>query len=467
MNDGTLTFADQLRYEGILCKGFGILPKYVMLDTDLTLEAKALYAYFCSLAGNGQTAFPGRDTILHDLGISKNTFYKHFALVLEHGYITSRQTRKGDGFGGNIYTIMSNPKKFAEPPVNESDAGTYSKISFHGVKSMGYGIVPRSVMIDTRLDIKAKGIYAYFCAYSGAGCAFPERDNILYHLSVGKDAYYRYYRQLTSCGYIESRQRKCGHFSVNDYYLIDNPNPEETCYDVSGDAKQNAEQSPCPDSWDTGFCDSGTEILLPEEESPCTVFWDTGFWDTGFCDTNITNITITSINNNKLHTPSFTRMRARESEGLNRGDMIYSVEHEIREYGGLPYTYQDEPDKAEAAVSLILFREANPDELERDAYELLLRALTDMVSSSVTMTLRGSHVTAAKVIERVNFSLEIDDSCISLWNVGEQALRDFIRGVTSVKVSNYLAYMKSCIWSALYTHRLGDTAAVLREFGKL
>ena len=55
-----LSFEDQLLVEGINCMGYGIIPKYVMLDPDLTIEAKAIYAYFCSFAGSGNTAFPSR-----------------------------------------------------------------------------------------------------------------------------------------------------------------------------------------------------------------------------------------------------------------------------------------------------------------------------------------------------------------------------------------------------------------------
>ena len=43
---------DLLKFEGIECKGFGVLPKFVMRDVDLGIGAKGLYAYYCSLAGS-------------------------------------------------------------------------------------------------------------------------------------------------------------------------------------------------------------------------------------------------------------------------------------------------------------------------------------------------------------------------------------------------------------------------------
>ncbi|MEQ5952065.1 hypothetical protein [Streptococcus suis] len=68
-------FKDQLRIEGILSKGFGHIAKFVATDTDLTVEALAIYGYFSSFAGGGNTAFPSRSKILSDLNISKDRWF--------------------------------------------------------------------------------------------------------------------------------------------------------------------------------------------------------------------------------------------------------------------------------------------------------------------------------------------------------------------------------------------------------
>ena len=158
-------FGDQLRIQGVNCKGFGILPKYVMLDPDLTIEAKTIYAYFCSFAGNGNSTFPGRDKILSDLPMSKDAYYKHFRQLTEQGYISVEQ-EIGDraAFGKNIYTLVSNPKKFEEKPEDTKHSLAYSRIRFSGLKAAGFGMIPKAVMLDPRLPVKAKGVYAYFCS---------------------------------------------------------------------------------------------------------------------------------------------------------------------------------------------------------------------------------------------------------------------------------------------------------------
>ncbi|WP_422445354.1 helix-turn-helix domain-containing protein [Thermoanaerobacterium sp. DL9XJH110] len=69
--------SDILQVEGVKAKGYGIIPKIVMQDPRLTISAKAIYAYMCSFAGSGTTAFPCVEKICKDLGIKDyNTFKK-------------------------------------------------------------------------------------------------------------------------------------------------------------------------------------------------------------------------------------------------------------------------------------------------------------------------------------------------------------------------------------------------------
>ena len=89
-----------------------VIPKLVMKDRRLTPQAKAIYAYFCSYAGCGSTAFPKVSQIMYDLNISNKTYYKHFDLLTEFGYITVVKIKKeGNKFDNNIYKLNTNPKK--------------------------------------------------------------------------------------------------------------------------------------------------------------------------------------------------------------------------------------------------------------------------------------------------------------------------------------------------------------------
>lgn len=221
MRKGT---GDRLRPEGIYRHGFGIIPKFVMHDRDLTLESKAIYAYLCALAGGGEQTFPYRETILRQLGMSKNTYYRHYTPLIEQGYLTVERPPERDG--ANIYTLVGNPKKLQETIIKKTGqtadlSGPSSRLRHTGLKSTGYGSIPRAVMTDERLSVKAKGLYAYFCSYCGAGdCVFPYRDHILYHLKISEPTYYKALNQLRELDYLRIvQQKEEGRFRVNDYYL--------------------------------------------------------------------------------------------------------------------------------------------------------------------------------------------------------------------------------------------------------
>ena len=97
---------DEIRYEGksILSKGYGMIPKLVM-QSDISIEAKAIYAYMCSFAGNGQSAFPGVDKIIYELKITRRRFYKYRKELEDHGMIKVQKTRNGNRNSRNIYII--------------------------------------------------------------------------------------------------------------------------------------------------------------------------------------------------------------------------------------------------------------------------------------------------------------------------------------------------------------------------
>lgn len=87
--------------------GYGIIPKLAMQDKRLSIEAKAIYSYFCSFAGHGSSVFPSRRKILNDLNISEERYYKHFNQLKIHGYIKTKQSIDSTGkYKNNIYTLV-------------------------------------------------------------------------------------------------------------------------------------------------------------------------------------------------------------------------------------------------------------------------------------------------------------------------------------------------------------------------
>jgi len=124
-----------LQAQDVMSEGYGSIPKMPMRDMRLTPEAKVIYAYLCSYAGSGSTAFPSRSRILRELNMSENRYYKHFGLLKEYGYITvSQNANKTGKFRNNIYTLIkmipSYPQnggtvKHAEKPYLQNESKPY------------------------------------------------------------------------------------------------------------------------------------------------------------------------------------------------------------------------------------------------------------------------------------------------------------------------------------------------------
>lgn len=89
---------------------FGHIPFLIMLDQRLTVEAKAIYSYFCSHSEDGFYTFPSVSEIIKDLKISETRYYKHFALLKKYGYVSVRENKIGGKFATNTYILHTHPK---------------------------------------------------------------------------------------------------------------------------------------------------------------------------------------------------------------------------------------------------------------------------------------------------------------------------------------------------------------------
>lgn len=227
-------FPDILKYEGVMAKGFGIICKFPMRDRDLNLAAKGIYALLCCYARDDSSAYPSRATIMETLGIGKEKYYSGLNQLIDQGYISVESSVGEKGrFSHNIYTIISNPKKFKDFQ-DDADGGQLT-IGYSGLMAAGYGAMPRMVMYDKRLDCTEKVIYAYLASFSGKGTApFPRVQSIMSELGISKAPYTRHMKRLVELNYISRVQRHVnGKLSTYNYCL--NANPDEAAAD-SGDA---------------------------------------------------------------------------------------------------------------------------------------------------------------------------------------------------------------------------------------
>ena len=216
---------EELQSEGILAQGYGLIAKIPMLDPELSITAKAIYAYLCSLAGNGTTAFPSRDKITSTLMINKETFYKHLEFLTQSSYLKiEKNFQDRHRFSNNVYVIAVDIDK----PIHErqlTEHRLHSEIKSTGIMKLGYGILPRSVMASPSLTHKAKALYAYFCSFAGAGeSAWPGKQATLYYLGISHGTYNKILKELTTQNFVRMEQRiERGRFGICDYILTAKP----------------------------------------------------------------------------------------------------------------------------------------------------------------------------------------------------------------------------------------------------
>lgn len=99
----------QMQNGTIYEQGFGIIAKKIMRDKNLSIEAKAIYAYLCSYAGNGITAYPGEELICSDLNISRNRYYKYLRQLKDNGSININKEKSSGKYLRNVYKIVISP----------------------------------------------------------------------------------------------------------------------------------------------------------------------------------------------------------------------------------------------------------------------------------------------------------------------------------------------------------------------
>ncbi len=201
-----------------------------------------------------------------------------------------------------------------EKQLNEKVNDFYSvpdQIQGFKINRAGYGMVPKLVMLDKRLHVTAKAIYAYFCSYTGAGVTcFPSRKKICNDLDISTESFIKYSKQLVDVGYVEKKQiKEKGRFLHNLYTLLD-------------------EVSPCTEK---------TSQVLEKAEKICTSTVN-GFSVHGKTDTKInSNIKINkkynniNINNNNLLKEKENNKRKRK-EPFSLGEFEIEFEKIWNEY---------------------------------------------------------------------------------------------------------------------------------------
>lgn len=434
-------------------KGTALLVKQYCSIRNFQLYPKQSIVILRHIQAQGAQFFQAEIKILHDLNLSKNGYYRHYNALIEHGYIKIEKMR---GYKNrNIYILVENPAKIkTDLPVGTNK--NESKLKMAGIYIHGYGFIPKMIMTDTRLSIKAKGLIAYFYVLASCGnICFPNRRNIQFHLGIGQRAYYNALHQLIELDYISMTQRKDadGKFSVNDYMLNNMPDPysknsilpceqnesppNEPCMQNEDNLKKtiNKPFSPCVQNEDN------TEKPCVQNEDniaqPCMHLRDMQ---------NEDNINNTYVNNKKYISTSYL-----SSIGV-RPEMV-------REDKDIPY-WETESDREKTAKAIYILAET--DEVLSDLssskrfkniYHFIV---TNLISLAVTkeQKIKNETVTASKVIWQLHQCLSEDFSGYNLKDFLYHLTENYIRADTIYAIKYPQKYIKTFLWNALISYPL-------------
>ena len=144
--DFNLIECDQILFEetSLQSYGYGIVSQLPMKDRELSIQAKGVYAYLVSCAGNDKQTYPTQEKMCYDLGIKKvDTLKKYIKQIQARGYIKIVKTKKGNLHYRNVYLIATDTRtieiwkrEFEEgKEIEEAEVVTENK------KSLTYGEV--------------------------------------------------------------------------------------------------------------------------------------------------------------------------------------------------------------------------------------------------------------------------------------------------------------------------------------
>lgn len=102
------------------------------------IGAKAVYAYFCSFAGAGDTCFPSREKMCIDLAITKNTLSKYITQLVKNGYITVEQIKENGRFSRNVYTLCGEVQTMEEASATRKTASQKTAPQKTVSQNLGY-----------------------------------------------------------------------------------------------------------------------------------------------------------------------------------------------------------------------------------------------------------------------------------------------------------------------------------------
>lgn len=421
--------------DDILKNGYGIICKAVMTDERLSLTAKAIYAYLCSYTGSKGIVFPSRARILSELNISKNAYYKHFNQLVELDYITIKKRK--NFLNRNQYVINDNPSSLATKK---------------GIKALGYGIIPKSVMINNNLTAKAKGLMAYFYSLAGNGTgAFPTKKIILKQLGISNTAYYNALHQLVENNYLIIIQRKSeGKFEQNEYIITNFTSSQNKDNQSTETQNQNTNKEE-EKIQNTQNCDNNNNTSLnnkADQSAPILQNKDTK---------DVEKCSLRSRNEDIKHTLSTQKCDIQNCDNNNNNKVFNKNNISLNKYhissskSNVSVKKKSKSDKLIARIKELCYYDDMMDSVTDKSFKAIYNTAVTALINLVTkpFTHREEKINENDIHNLIKLSTREDTYGLSLRDLLYTVIEKFMTVKEKYNIHNITGYLKSMLYTEM------------------
>ena len=144
--DFNLVECDEILFEktSLQSYGYGIVSQLPMKDREMSIQAKGVYAYLVSCAGNDKQTYPTKEKMCYDLGIKKvDTLSKYIKQIQARGYIKIVKTKRDNLKYKNVYLIATDTRTIEiwKREFEEGKETEEAEVVTENKKSLTYGEV--------------------------------------------------------------------------------------------------------------------------------------------------------------------------------------------------------------------------------------------------------------------------------------------------------------------------------------
>lgn len=106
--------------------GYGVVYQDVMRNSSLSAAAKGLYAYLSAFCGASDECYPSVETIIKEMGMGRDTFYRHINALVAAGVVEKQQTvNDGGKFGRTVYRL-THEVVISDYPFTQNEDAVFS-----------------------------------------------------------------------------------------------------------------------------------------------------------------------------------------------------------------------------------------------------------------------------------------------------------------------------------------------------